>query len=572
MSRRPFLDITIVRAFGGRGRSAFLGALLGLLLALPIGRAGAGPADQLVIGITQFPSTLNPLIDAMVAKSYVLAMTRRPIMAYDKDWKLVCLLCTGVPSFENGGAVLETLPGGKKGVALRLALDPNAKWGDGKPITAGDVVFTWEVGRHPQTGVGDFESYRRILKIDVVDDKNFVLHIDRVTFQYNDLAGFEILPAHLERAAFADPLQYKTKTLFDTDPTNPGLGAGPYRITEVKRGSHITLEPNRHWWGKPPYFKRIVVRTVENTAALEANLLSGGIDTIAGELGLTMDQALAFEQRHGGRFRIIYKPGLSYEHIDLNLDNPALGDRRLRQALLYALDRQAITQQLFAGRQPVAHTFVSPLDRIADEKARHYAHDPQRAAALFDEAGWKKGADGMRRNASGAALQLELMTTAGNRTRELVEQVLQSQWRAAGIDIRIRNEPARVFFGDTVRQRKFQAMALFAWVSSPESVPRTTLQSQSIPTPENNYAGQNYAGFRNAEVDSLIDRIELELDKAARQKLWGRLQAIYAEELPALPLFFRADPFILPKWLEGVEPTGHQYPSTLWVEDWRRAP
>ncbi|MFO0995342.1 MAG: peptide ABC transporter substrate-binding protein [Alphaproteobacteria bacterium] len=553
-------------------RPVFSAALLWLATLASGHSAAAAPSETLTIGITQFPSTLNPLIDAMVAKSYVLAMTRRPIMAYDKDWKLVCFLCTSIPSFENGGAVEERLPNGKKGVALRVSLHPDAKWGDGKPITAADVVFTWEVGRHPQTGVGDFESFRRILKIDVIDDKTFVMHIDRVTFQYNDLAGFEILPAHLERAAFSDPLQYKTKTLFDTDPTNPGLGAGPYRIAEVKRGSHIALEPNPRWWGKPPFFKRIVVRTIENTAALEANLLSGGIDYIAGELGLTMDQALAFEQRQGTRYRIIYKPGLSYEHIDLNLDNPVLRDRRLRQALLYALDREALTQQLFAGRQPVANSFVSPLDRIADEKVPRYAHDPARAATLLDEAGWKKGSDGMRRNASGTVLQFELMTTAGNRTRELVEQVLQSQWRAAGVEIRIRNEPARVFFGETVRQRKFPAMALFAWVSAPESVPRTTLQSASIPTAENNYAGQNYTGFRNPEVDALIDKIELELDRAARQKLWARLQTIYAEELPALPLFFRADPFILPLWLQGVEPTGHQYPTTLWVEDWRRSP
>ena len=551
-------------------RVRLAGAVLGVLAGVLAGTTGTAAArDQLVIGTTQFPSTFNPLIDAMVAKSYVLAMARRPLMAYDKDWKLACLLCTEVPSFENGRAKRETTPDGKAGVAIRVSLHPDAKWGDGTPVGAQDIVFTWEVGRHAQTGVGDFESFRRILRIDVVDPKTVVLHVDRVTFKYNDLSGFELLPAHLERAPFQDPAQYKTKTRFDTDPTTPGLYNGPYRIAEVVRGSHVTLVPNAHWWGKAPAFKRIVVRTIENTAALEANLLSGGLDYVAGELGLTLDQALAFERRHGAAYRVVYKPGLIYEHIDLNLDNPALSDRRVRQALLLALDREVLNQRLFAGKQPVAHSFVNPLDAAYDPQVRAYAHNPARAAALLDEAGWRKGPDGLRRNAQGQALQFELMTTAGNRMRELVQQVLQSQWKAAGIEVRLKNEPARVFFGETVRQRKFPAMAMFAWVSAPEGVPRSTLASTHIPATANNFAGQNYTGFKHAEVDQLIERIELELDPKARQALWKRLQAIYAEELPAIPLYMRADSFVFPKWLAGVEPTGHQFPSTLWVEHWR---
>jgi peptide/nickel transport system substrate-binding protein len=90
-----------------------------------------------------------------------------------------------------------------------------------------------------------------------------------------------------------------------------------------------------------------------------------------------------------------------------------------------------------------------------------------------------------------------------------------------------------------------------------------------IPTEENPSAGQNYTGYANARVDRLIDRIETELDPARRTELWHQLLRIYARDLPSLPLFWRAQPFVLPKWLEGVQPTGHQYPTTFWVEDWR---
>jgi len=92
-----------------------------------------------------------------------------------------------------------------------------------------------------------------------------------------------------------------------------------------------------------------------------------------------------------------------------------------------------------------------------------------------------------------------------------------------------------------------------------------------VPSAENGWSGENFDGFRNAESDRLVDAIEVELDRAKRQVLWQKLQALYAEELPALPLYFRAQAYVLPRWLEGVTPTGHEYPSTLWVETWHRA-
>ena len=463
----------------------------------------------------------------------------------------------------------EDLPGGKRGIAVTYSIQPGATWGDGVAVTSADVVFTWQVGRHPKSGVSDLESFRRVLSIDVIDDKTFTLHLDRIEFTYNAMP-FPVLPAHVERAIFeADPESYRNRTAFDADPTNPGLGFGPYRVVEVVTGARIVLEPSPTWWGAKPAFDRVTIRVIEKTTALEANLLSGAIDMIAGELGLSLDQAIAFEKRHGGRFDITYKSGLIYEHLDLNLDNPILADKRVRKALIHALDRETLSERLFAGRQPVAHSSVSPLDWVYDPDVPTYPYDPDRAKALLDEAGWSAIEDGIRTNAAGRRLTLELMTTAGNRSRELVEQVLQSQWRQVGIDVRIRNEPARVFFGETVSKRKFTGAAMFAWLSAPESVPRTTLRSDQIPSADNNWSGQNYTGFKNARMDDLIDRIEVELDRGARKVLWGRLQRLYAEELPVIPLYWRANAYILPKWLEGVRPTGHLGTTTLWIEEWR---
>ncbi len=542
-----------------------LSVVLGLVVGAPNVQAAR---ESLVIGMTQFPDTFSPVIGAMLAKSYLLAMTRRPFVAYGPDWRLGCMLCVELPTLENGLVRREKLADGREGLAVTLAIRPGATWGDGTPVTTRDVIFGWEVGRHPLTGVADRDAYTRIRAIEALDDKRFVVHLDGLFYDYALRASIPVLPAHLERAAFEDPREYRRRTLYDTDPTNPGLYFGPYRITKVVPGAHVVLEPNPTWWGQPPHFKRIVLRVIENTAALEANLLSGAIDYVAGELGFSIDQALSFERRHRDRFKVIYKPGLIYEHIDLNLDNPILADRRVRRALLYAIDREKLVAKLFGGKQPVANSNVNPLDRVYWDGVPRYPFDPDRARALLDAAGWRRTGKAVRTNAKGEPLSLRIMTTAGNKTRELVEQVLQSQWRRVGIEVTIKNEPARVFFGQTLPRREFPALAMYAWLSAPEGVPRSTLHSKAIPSEANNWSGQNTPGFADPEMDALIDKAEVELDPEKRLVYWRGMQRIYAEELPVLPLYFRATPFVLPKWLTGITPTGHLGTTTLWIENW----
>jgi len=542
-------------------------ATAALATALSTGAAQA-QKDELVIGISQFPQGFHPNIASHVALSLINGMTRRPFTVYDAEWKLICQLCTTLPSREAGTIRDWTTPDGKPGLEVDYTIQKGATWGDGKPITTEDVQFTWEIGRNETSGVNNQELYRRMEKIVSKDDKSFTIFWNKRTCEAEAINDFEIVPAHLERDAASEPAAYRTRNAYDSDPTQAGLYFGPYRITRVEPGATVVLEPNPTWWGQKPFFKKITIRTIENTAALEANLLSGEIDYIAGEDGISLDQALEFEKRHGKRFDVVFKPGLFYEHIDLMLDNPVLEDVRVRRALLQGIDRASISTRLFEGKQPVADTSVHPLDSVYVDSIRKYAFDPKLAKAMLDEAGWTDIRKGIRHNAAGDPLRLEIMTTAGNRVRELVEQVIQSNLRDIGVDLRIRNQPARVLFGQTIRQREFTGMAMFAWFSSPRNVPRTTLHSSMIPTVENGWSGQNYPGYRSAVMDEAIDKVEVECSDADQKRLWTTIQQTYAEDLPALPLYFRANAFIMPKWLHGVTPTGHQYPSTLWVENW----
>jgi peptide/nickel transport system substrate-binding protein len=541
--------------------------LAGLLALAALAATPAHAKDELVVAMTQMPGTWNPVISSMLAKSLIANMTARPLTAYDADWKLVCLACTELPTIENGKARVIDLPDGKKGMEVDVELR-DLRWGDGVPVTTKDVAFTLEVGKHPLSGVASSEGFKRVLKLDVKDDRRFTMTIDRVTFDYNSSALL-LLPAHIEKPIFeANPAEYRNKTAYDTQSTNPGLAFGPYRIVEIVPGSRITLEQNPTWTGEKPYFKRIVVKIIENTAALEANLLSGGVDYVLGELGLSLDQAIAFEKRHGVKYNVIYKPALIWEHIDVNLDNKLLADKRVRQAMLLAIDRKAISEKLFDGKQPIAHGGISDLDPMFSPAARQYGYDPAAAKKLLDEAGFSTIRNNVRQNAAGERLSIELGTTAGNRVRELVAQVIQSQLRQVGIEARIKAEPPRLFF-EVMNRRNYNGLGMYAWVQRPGGVPRSTLHSKEIPTAENGWSGQNYPGYANPQMDKALDDAERELDVDKRRALFAEIQKLAADDLPSLPLFFRVDPFVIPKALKGVTPTGTLNSSTLWIEQWR---
>ena len=547
--------------------------MLALLAAASIA-AGAGQAeaahDTLTIGIAQFPSSLQPDIDAEVVRSYAMGFVIRQITAFGPDWKNSCLLCTELPTLENGLARIEDRPDGKKGMAVTIKLKPDLTWGDGVKVTAKDLAFTWKVASDPGSGFSNPNPWSRATSVDVVDDHTAVLHLDRVRSDYNQWD--QILPEHIESAVVAGAAgagDYLKGTLYNRAPLTLGLYDGPYVIAAYDSGAQIVLEPNPHWAGTKPGFKRIVLRHIESTAALQANLLSGDVDMVAGEgIGLTIDQVLALQKQHPDAFHYEFKPSLTYEHIDLKRENPLVADVRVRRALLMAIDRQTLVDKLFRGTQPVATTWVNPLSPYYDASIPVVKYDLPGAKALLKEAGWTPGADGICVNAAGARLTFELGTTAGNRLRELQEQVIQSNLKNACVEVTIKNEPPRTLFGETLKKREYTGMEMYAWVSNVTESPLRTLATSQIPTTANNWGGANYPGFSDATMDADIAAADSELDQAKQKTIWADMQRIYAEQLPVLPLFYRAEPHVTPVWLRGYAPTGQGDLSTYWAENW----
>ena len=570
------MDDSSLRRGGVAAARALVAAALALgpaaFAAAALAADKAAPARTLTIGVNDFPGNWNPNIESQGIKSFIEWMAYRPLTFYDENWELACGLCTELPSREKGTAWTEKLPDGSTGVALKYTINPKAVWGDGTPVTTRDVLFTWKVGRHPDTGFANRHLFAEDIRdIDAVDDRTFIVHRSRFVCNYAELSDFLLLPQHLEREAFErDPGGYKLHSRYETDTTNPGLWHGPYRPVKVDTGANVVLERNPRWHGRKPHFDRIVVRAIENSAALEQALLAGDVDYVPGEYGFSVHQASQLEKHHGHKFTVVWKQGLAYRHLDVNHDNPALADVRVRRALLMGINRELMNDRLYYGRNVVAHTDVNPLDSVHEPDVRQYPYDPEQAGRLLDEAGWTLRPDGVRYDASGKPLTLELVAVSGDRTIDLELQILRDGWKRLGVQTTVRTAIARVLFGDLLTERKFTGLALFSWIAAPKGGPRTTLHSASVPTAENGWAGQNYLNYRNPRMDALIDDLDQRCEPKANREAWSAAQRLYAEELPALPVFFQSDAFFFPVWLKGVTPTGHQFDSTIRVEDWHR--
>lgn len=534
--------------------------------------------NVLKIGITQEFDTLNLINARMLVSRYVYNFVNRTLVTLDLDSRWIPLLITKIPTLENGLARFEG-QGAKRHVVADFEIKPDLFWGDGTPVTAKDVKLAWEVALSKYSTVAELEAYAQVKSIvlDPKDEKKFTFVYNEARFNFSYLGEFIALPAHIEGPIFKKfgnrKEGYLQNTEYATNPTNPGLYMGPYVVTEFKHCSHVVLERNPQYKSKPAKIAKIILKVIPNTNTLESNLRSGAIDMVS-IFGFTLDQALAFERKAKSTkmpYSVVYQPSLVYEHIDLNLENKILQDKNVRKALVYAIDREALTKALFEGKQKPAVHNLAPMDPwFTDDpqKIVVYEASKRRAKALLEDAGWKVNAEDGFRYKNGERLSLSLMTTAGNKVRELVQVYLKNEWKKVGVDIQIKNEPARVYFGETIRKSTFDAMAMYAWTSLPEADLSRQFHSRSIPTEKNAFSGNNTPKWSNAEVDALLDNVLTEFDFGKRKQAMTKFLYLYTDEVPVIPLYYRSDVSVVPNNLKGHAVSPHAFPATNFVENW----
>jgi peptide/nickel transport system substrate-binding protein len=442
---------------------------------------------------------------------------------------------------------------------LLYKIKQNAVWSDGRPITSDDFIFTATTTLNPRNDVAartGFDQMKRLVKVNA---KTFRVVFKQPFAAYKQIwsGAFGVLPKHaLQGRDF--------NTVWNTNVNNPNNGraisGGPFIVSDYQRGQSLTMVRNPRWWGKRPAVDRIVFRFITNTDSEIQAMRGGEVDAIYPQPQLQLSSL----SRQSG-LKVESNLGSNLEHLDFNTGPRGFSLARapwFRQALAYAIDREAVVRQLFRTLNPSLRplqnlTYVNNQKEYAPSFSR-YTFNRGRVDSIMRAHGCSKGGDGIY-SCGGVKASLRIGTTAGNRLRELSLEIIQAQAKTAGIDLRIDNSPSRIFF-PAVSDENYH-IALFAWVGTGDPVGQVDIYGCG--------GGSNWKAYCSRKVTNLLRQSDAELDPAKRRSLVLQADRIMAANLPTLPLYQKPTYFVYKSKLRGMKDNPTSAGPTWNVEDWR---
>ena len=462
-------------------------------------------------------------------------------------------------------------PDGRMETTYRLR--PNLAWHDGAPLHAEDFVFAHRVYSHPDLGAGT-PPITAIDEVSASDASTFVI---RWRQPYPDAGSLTArnrelppLPRHILESSF----QEDSSDAFANHPywTREYLGLGPYRLERWEPGSFIdAVAFGGHILGRPKIERMKLVFISDANTAL-ANLLSGEIH-LSADTSLRLEQGAVLKREWGPRNAgtVLQHPNqwrTAMVQLRPEMVAPrALLDPRVRKALAHAIDKQAINDALYSGEVLPADFIISPQSEFgpaADPSIIRYPFDLTRSEQLMAQAGFTRDADGIFARAGEGRFASEVKTNAAA-DNEAEIAILASGWRQAGFEFQEAVLPA-------AQAQDGQARASFPGLYTfNTTVGEATLIDQTtarIPRAENRWAGGNRGGWSNTEYDRLVESFTTTLDRDERGRQVARMAAIYTEELPAISLFFRTQPWAFVAALRGLTLVAPESNMSWNVHEW----
>jgi peptide/nickel transport system substrate-binding protein len=475
------------------------------------------------------------------------------------------VLAEAVPSLENG--LWKVQPDGR--METTWTIKPGVRWHDSTPFTARDLTFTLAVDQDreipiaPPAYVEAFESVSSADQTITVTWKRPYVDADRL---FTRELGSP-LPAHILAPAYSGD-----KATFLDAPfwTSEYVGTGAFRLRSFELGSHLVLEANPEYALGRPKVDEIELRFIPDSNTLVSSILAGEVALTIGK-SLSIEQSIVIrDQWRNGRVDL----GPNYWvviHPQLMSPTPAVvTSLEFRRALLHALDRQQMVDTLQAGMTSVAHTFLSPNQpQYAAIEARvpRYDYDPAKAAQMLEGLGYRKGPDGLLRDASGQQLSVELRTTAQYDIQRSAQLAVSDSWQALGIAV----EPVMI---PVQRQRDAAYRATypaFELLNGPPSdvVGLASLHGSRARVPENNFIGSNYPRYQKPEFDAMIDRYFSTIPRQERIEVLGGIIYHIADQLIEMGLFNSATPIMIGNRLDAVAASTDVRASQAWnAHEW----
>lgn len=554
-----------------------------------------GRADTIVIGMSQEPDTMYSLVASMAVQRQVSYAVNEPFH-FETDYSFTpnSNLFEGWPTLENGGAVLDNggTPDDRTDDQLTMTYKIKAglKWSDGEPLTAHDFVYANViVGADPSSGATSYNTWEKIESYEALDDLTLQVVLKKGILDptyFIDYDPFELkgpMPEHAwSKYTPAELITAEEVSRF----ASPNWG--PYSVQEWIPGDHITLVANPNYYGAPdkPVIKTVVFRIIPNINQLAAQLASGDIDVATSD-ALQASQAPLLEQFESeGLIKVYWLPSVTWEHLDMNTNVPssvnadqqnlsephfALSDINVRKAIAYGTDRQAMVDNIYAGRSSVMNTMIPQSHAWAyagDENITIYPYDPEQAKTLLEESGWvDSNGDGIREK-DGKNLSLKINFTAGNAMRERFGQLFQQNMKDIGIDIVIEPLPGSVWFADDgPLNHKDYELGEFAWVGEADPGGESLYRCDNIPTPANNWNGQNTMGWCNDAADKAVRDANNTLIQSERAAAYLILQQEFSKDMVSLPLFNRLEIYASRPSMVNVLPNPTDY-VTWNIAEW----
>jgi peptide/nickel transport system substrate-binding protein len=497
------------------------------------------------------------IVDAGLVGQNPVTLDRVPVLAEE------------LPSVKKGTWKIDMQ---KKTMITVYKLRPGLKWHDGKPYTSKDFEFGWQIAKHPEFPMPDRLVPEMISKIETPDDRTIVIHWNELyneahAIQYTHVRAF---PRHLLLDAFSagDMKAFANLPFWNKN----FIGAGAYRVIEWDAGTRMELEAFNDFALGKPKIDRITYKTVEDTNTNLAAVMAGEVDFCMRST-ISFDGAMILREQweKAGKGKVHISPA-SWTWLSLSRDNPWFSDVRVRRALLHAIDRDAMVNNLFKGEKVVSHL---PLSRVRKSYKKAlaasavYKYDPERAKKLLAEAGWKPGAEGVLANGKGERMEFEFRVTAERRDHEQAQAIIADYWKRIGVRTNIKNMPNRLLNSAENRSRWPGAYIGSHNVTVEEWQER--FHSKNIPNQENKFAPENVSGWNDPKKDAILDELNSIVTPARSEQLQIEFCKMFSEALPHLPLNYSPEVLVVKKGLAGITPrqeSGGQNSSSWNTQMW----
>lgn len=543
LSRRRALQL-----MGLAGAASIIPSVFGQSLVMA---ASTSQEGQIIIAFTGEPTVFNPHKAHIEVDEAVHSALFDPLFEIDEKGEYHPVLAEVVPTIANGGI-------SEDGLNWKIKLRDGVKWHDGKPFTAEDVKFNIELLLNPNFASWRQTGHELVRELTVVSPTEITFRLERSYAPYIAiLATTPIIPKH----AF-DGVANLNDAPFNQKP----IGTGPFKWKNRIAGDHVELEANTEYFLEGPHLKTAIFKYIPDMTVFYTQFKTGDYDLV-GIQYLLPDVYAEAQTLPGKKVELV---GNGYvESLSLNMQRPQFKDPKVREALYLAVDKASIIEALYYDTMRPTESFMPQESFYYNPDLPKHEFNVDKANQILDEAGWAKGADGIRAK-DGVRLAFTNSTTAGNQLREQTQQFLQQTFKDIGAEMTISNLPPAVMWGDYWVKSEFDSVIVGLNVMTGAD-PECSDYYKSTSSPATGGVGQNTWVYANPKVDELLIKGAELVDPAARLPIYKEVQSLIRQDLPFFPLFQYMAVRGYKDGLEGIRYNINTRADTWNIREWRWA-